>query len=340
MATQEVLMPGIKVTPKVIWKILRMTWTEWGDDNGASLSAALAYYTVFSLAPIMVIVVAMVGLIFGADAARGRIVEQIGGLVGEQGGELVESMIVNASQPAKGALATILGVITLLFGATGAFSEMQASLNHIWDLPKKKAGGILSWVTDRFISFSLVLGTGFLLLVSLILGAAFAAVTEVFGSAGVNMEVYGQLINFAISFALTTLLFALIFRVLPDVEIAWNDVWVGALATSFAFSVGKLLIGLYLGNTSTGSSYGAAGSLVIVMVWVYYSAQILLLGAEFTQVYSRMIGSRRNERALVTAGQYRANRNARAGVEEGAMEATPVPAEVSTAAGRGKRTAK
>ena len=316
-------MPALRITPRLVWKMLKLTWQEWGDDNGASLSAALAYYTVFSLAPILVIVVAVVGLYYGQDAARGQLVAQIGGLIGDEGADLVESMIVTASEPAKGTIATVLGFLTLLFGATGAFSEMQASLNHIWDLPKRKSTGMINWVTSRFISFTLVLGTGFLLLVSLILGAVFAALTDLFGSAGVNIEIYGQAINFALSFVLTGLLFALIYRILPDIEIAWRDVWVGAMVTSFAFSIGKLAIGIYLGRNSTASAYGAAGSLVIVMIWVYYSAQILFLGAEFTQVYSRLVGSRRGERALVAAGQQRASQRQPAYGEEGLLSAQP-----------------
>lgn len=284
---------------KKIWTLLKMTWEEWGDDNGTSLAASLAYYTVFSLAPILVIAVAVAGFFFGREAAQGQLVSQVEGLVGEQGGELVQTMVASASQPATGTLAAILGFLTLLFGATGAFSEMQSALNHIWDLPKKKSSGIWNFITTRFISFTLVLGTGFLLLVSLILAAVFAGMTELFGRAGVDMEIWGQSINFVISFGLTALLFALIYRILPDVDIAWRDVWVGATITAALFTIGKLLIGLYLGNAAPGSSYGAAASLVVVMLWVYYSAQILFLGAEFTQVYSRLYGSRQEEAALV-----------------------------------------
>lgn len=322
---------------KTIWKLLKLTWEEWTDDNGASLSAALSYYTVFSLAPILVIAVAVAGLFFGEEAARGQLVGQIRGMVGEQGAELTQTMIANASEPAKGTLATILGVLTLLFGATGAFSEMQASLNHIWDLPKRKSSGMWNWISTRFISFTLVLGTGFLLLVSLILSAVFAAMTELFGRVGVDLEVWGQLINFVLSFVLTGVLFALIYRILPDVDIAWRDVWVGAFVTAALFSVGKLLIGIYLGNAGTASTYGAAGSLVVVMLWVYYSAQILFLGAEFTQVYSRMFGSRRDERALVTSrkeGSFRSPKTASSELAP-ALAQEPAPAPQPSAAESG-----
>jgi membrane protein len=290
-----------RFSAKSLWALLKLTWSEWTADNGTSLAAALAYYAVFSLAPILIIAVAVAGIVFGEEAARGELTDQISGFVGEQGADLTQTMLANANKPSIGSLAGLLGLATLLFGATGAFSQMQKALNEIWNVPRSERSGIWHTVTTRFISFLLVLGVGLLLLVMLILSALISGLTNLLGASGASAQMWGQIINFVASFAITALLFALIYKVLPDVDIAWRDVWVGALVTSVLFTVGKQLIGIYLGRASVASTYGAAGSLVVVMLWVYYSAQILYLGAEITQVYTRMHGSRRHERAMVTA---------------------------------------
>ena len=302
------------LAPRTVWKLLKLTKAEWTADNGASLAAALAYYTVFSLAPILVIAVAVAGLVFGQEAARGELTAQISGFVGKEGAELTQTLLANASNPSTGSLAGVVGLVTLLFGATGAFGQMQNSLNHIWNVPQDKTGGRWKTVTTRLISFVLVLGVGLLLLIMLILSALISGFTNLVGVTGASAQLWGEVINFVASFAITTVLFALIYRVLPDVDVSWRDVWVGALITSVLFTIGKQLIGIYLGRASVASAYGAAGSVVIVMLWVYYSAQILFLGAEFTQVYTRMFGSRRHERAMITAAP--ASRTAAAEVVE------------------------
>jgi len=267
-------------------------FTGWREHKASRMAAALAYYTVFSLAPILVISIAVAGLVFGQDAAEGRIVGQISGLVGQKSASALEAMIAAARKPSSGILATVLGIATLVFGATGVFGELQESLNTIWGVKPKPGRGFIRMLKNRFISFTMVLGVGFLLLVSLVVSAAIAALGSWMSALLPLPEVVLQLVNLAVSVGVVTLLFAMIFRVLPDVEIAWRDVWVGAAFTAVLFAAGKLAIGLYLGKTSTASSYGAAGALVLILVWVYYSAQILFFGAELTRAYAYQHGSR------------------------------------------------
>ncbi len=283
----------MNITQK-IWQLMRTTVSEWMKDNAARLAAALAYYTVFSLAPLLIIAIAVAGLAFGREAAEGQIVTQLRSLLGQDGSELVQSMLKNASKPEAGILATIVGVITLLFGATGVFGELQNALNIVWDVKPKPIKGIWMFLRTRFLSLTLVLGIGFLLLVSLVISATLAGVsTFIKGYVG-DMAVIAQILNVVIGIGVTTLLFAMIYKVLPDLFIPWRDVWIGAAITAILFSIGRLLIGLYLGNSSIGSTYGAAGSVVVLLVWVYYSAQILFLGAEFTKVYAMTHGSKRD----------------------------------------------
>lgn len=267
-------------------------FTGWREHKASRMAAALAYYTVFSLAPILVISIAVAGLVFGQDAAEGRIVGQISGLVGQKSASALEAMIAAARKPSAGILATVLGIATLVFGATGVFGELQESLNTIWGVKPKPGRSFIRMLKTRFISFTMVLGVGFLLLVSLVVSAAIAALGSWMSALLPLPEVVLQLVNVAVSVGVVTLLFAMIFRVLPDVEIAWRDVWVGAAFTAILFALGKLAIGLYLGKTSTASSYGAAGALVLILVWVYYSAQILFFGAELTRAYAYQHGSR------------------------------------------------
>ena len=277
--------------PKDIVELLKETVKEWQEDKAPRLAAALAYYTAFSIAPVLIIAIAIVAVVFGEEAAQGNIVAQLRGLVGEQGAEAIQTMIENSRKPAEGTIATIISVIILLFGASGLFAELQDSLNTIWNVAPKPGQGIKSVVKKRFVSFGMVLGIGFLLLVSLVLSAGLSAVGNYFGNLIPHLVLLWQFLNFAISFGVITVLFAMIYRLLPDVKIAWGDVWLGAAITSLLFAVGKWAIGLYLGNSSVGSTYGAAGSFVVFLLWVNYSAQILFFGAEFTQVYANKYGS-------------------------------------------------
>ncbi|MDX2162758.1 MAG: YihY/virulence factor BrkB family protein [bacterium] len=269
---------------------------EWNDDKAPRLAAALAYFTIFSIAPLLIVVIAVAGVAFGQQAVRGEIVTQIQGLVGQEGAVLIEDMIANARRPNDSFIATIIGIGTLLLGAGGFFGQLQDALNTAWDVQPNPEGGILNLIKARFISFSMVLGVGFLLLVSLVLTTVLASLsntfTQVIPGAG---DTILQIVNQVISFGVVTVLFALIFKFLPDTRIEWRDVWVGAAFTSLLFSIGKYLIGLYLGTSGVASSYGAAGSLIVVLLWIFYSAQILLLGAEFTQVWSRRYGSRKGQ---------------------------------------------
>lgn len=271
------------------WAVLKQTGTSWSQDKVPRLAAALAFYTILSVAPLLVVVLAVAGLVFGREAVAGRVEDQLRGLVGNQGGEALQAMIASAEGPGSG-VAMVVGVVMLLLGASGVFAELQDSLNTIWEVAPKPGRGVLGVVRDRFLSLAMVFGVGFLLLVSLVLSAALAALTKVAGleSAGA----VGQVLNVAVSLAVVTGLFAMMFKLLPDARIAWRDVWVGALVTAVLFTVGKLLIGLYLGRAGLGSAYGAAGSLVVFVVWAYYSGQILFLGAEFTKAYANQFGGR------------------------------------------------
>jgi membrane protein len=274
-----------------VWPLIKDTANDWLDDEAPRLAASLAFYTLLSLAPLIVITVAIAGLALGPEAAKGQIAGELGAIVGSDAAKGVETVVANAKAPASGTLATVLGVLALCVGATGVFGELQYSLNRIWEVKAKPGRGIWGEVKDRFFSFTMVLGVAFLLLVSLVLSAALSAIGRSFANALPGGELVWQVVNFVFSFALITGLFALIYKVVPDAEIRWPDVWPGALVTALLFTLGKSLLGIYLGKASVGSAYGAAGSLVVLVVWVYYSAQILFLGAEFTQVYARRRGS-------------------------------------------------
>lgn len=276
---------------KAILDLLKETFSEWSKDKASRLSAALAYYTVFSLAPLLIIVIAIAGAVFGEEAARGEIVGQIQGLVGRDGAEFIETAIENANKPATGRFASIISIVVLLFGASGVFAELQDALNTVWEVQAKPERGLINVIRNRFLSFTMVLGVGFLLLVSLVASAALAATVNFFGHLLPGLDFVWQLANLIFSFVVTTVLFGLIYKTLPDVKIGWSDVWIGAAITSVLFSIGRYVLGQYLGNSSFGSTYGAAGSLVVVLAWVYYAAQILFFGAEFTQVYARKYGS-------------------------------------------------
>ncbi len=273
------------------WRLLKQTASEWSEDSAPRLGAALAFYSVLSMAPLLVITLSIAGAVFGEEAARGEVVGQIQGMVGEQGAEAIEEMIANAQKPNTGTVAAILGIVTLLLGAAGVFGQLQDALNTIWEVQPKPGRGVLGAIKDRFFSFTLVLGTGFLLLVSLVVSAGLHALTDYLTGLWPAMEAFVHVANFVLAFAVTTLLFALLFKYVPDAQVAWKDVWVGALLTAGLFTAGKFLLGWYLDRGTVGSAYGAAGSLVVLLVWIYYSAQILFFGAEFTQVYAKRYGS-------------------------------------------------
>jgi membrane protein len=263
------------------------------DDDVPTLSAAIAYYTVFSLPPLLVVVVAVAGAIFGAQAVEQAIVGQVESAIGPGAADEVGTMIEQRQGSLAGGLgAQLAGIAALLFGATGAFAQLQKALNRAWEVEETSGGGVVGVVLKRMLSFGMILAIAFLLLVSLAVSAAISAVGSAAAEAVGGMPpVLMQALNLAVSVGVITLLFALMFKVLPDAEVAWRDVWVGALVTALLFTVGKTLIGLYLGTANPGSAFGAAGSLALILVWVYYSSLIVLVGAEFTQVWARRFGS-------------------------------------------------
>ena len=291
---------------KTIWALIKESVSQWSEDYAPSMGAALAYYTIFSIAPLLVIAIAVAGFFFGQDAASGQIFAQLRGLVGDEGATAIQGLVKSASSPGKGTFAAIAGIVTLLLGATTVFGELQTDLDRIWDAPKQDDGGLWGLIHSRLLSFGMILGIGFLLLVSLVLSAGVSALSSFWDSWFEDWEFVLQAVNFIVSFGIVTGLFAMIYKVLPRVPIGWKDVWVGAGVTSLLFSIGKLLIGLYLGKSGVASGFGAAGSLVIVLLWVYYSAQIFLLGAEFTKAYAYSHGTRRmhpKAAAKTNAGQ-------------------------------------
>ena len=284
---------GLEHLPQSWWGLLKQTYLDWSDDKAPRLGAALAYYTIFSLAPLLVVALAVAGLVFGPEAAKGQLDTELQGFLGKEGAEGVQAMIARANEPAASKWAAGIGLGALLLGASAVFGQLKDALNTIWEVEAKPGGGVVGWLKTRFLSFSMVVVIGFLLLVSL----AASAVVSAFGS-WFQDDVPGrglllQTANIVVSFVVVTFLFALLFRFLPDAKVAWHDVWIGAAVTAVLFTLGKYLIGLYLGRAAVGTTFGAAGSLVIVLLWTYYSAQILFMGAEFTQVYARMYGSRR-----------------------------------------------
>ncbi len=277
---------------KSLWKFLKDSVVQWIEDDPFPLAAALSYYTLFSLAPLLIIVIAVAGLVFGQEAAQNRIVETLQGLIGQESSLAIQGMIQNASnKPKTGIFSTAVGVITLLFGAGGVVGQLQSSLNRIWGVAPKPGLGIWGFVRQRFVSFAMVLGIGFLLLVSLVVSALASGFTKVMGDVLGATVFLTHAVDLILSFFLVTALFAMIYKYLPDVRIQWRDVWIGAGLTAFLFTIGKILIGIYLGTSGVASTYGAAGSLITVLLWVYYSSLIFFLGAELTQVYAREYGS-------------------------------------------------
>jgi membrane protein len=281
---------------RALWILLRDSATAWSEDRAPRKGAALAYYTAFSLAPILIIAIAIAGAFFGEQAARGQIYAQMKGLIGPAGAGVVQTMVASAGRSGHGILPTLLGVVTLLVGATSALAELKDGLDELWHAEVARSSGfwryLVHFVRTRLVSIGLILALGFLLLISLALSAFLAALSNAWGGSDTS-NVLLQTLNFLLSFALVTALFATIYKVLPAVQLAWRDVMIGAAVTALLFDVGKHLIGVYLGNSAVTSMYGAAGSMLVVLIWVYYSAQIFIFGAEFTKVFARRFGSLR-----------------------------------------------
>lgn len=277
-------------------KVLHRAANAWIDDRAQSMGAALSYYTVFSIAPLLLIAISVAGLVFGQDAARGAVVVQLQGLVGQAGAQAIQDLLRNVSRPAEGIVATVTGLVVLVIGATSVFAELQDDLNRIWEAPTPvKASTWWAWLRTRILSMGMILAIGFLMLVSLAASAAFDAFATWSSAFFGPWEVLVHLVNFGVSLLLTAALFALIYRYMPQATIEWRDVAVGALVTALLFAVGKSLIGLYIGKSALASGFGAAGSLAVLLAWVYYSAQIFLFGAEFTWAYAHALGSRREQ---------------------------------------------
>jgi membrane protein len=273
------------------------------NDDGLRLSAALAYYSAFSLAPLLLIVLSIAGAVFGDDAVRGMLYDEIHRDLGRSGAEVLEDMVAHARDPQQSLVMSLVGLVVLLFGATGLFGQLQAALNTIWNVPPRESFGVGHYMKSHFLSFTMVLGTGFLLLVSMVISTLLNAVSARMGEIANLPAPLWAVVGGFISFTLITLLFAAIFKVLPDVIIRWRDVWTGAIFTSGLFAIGKSAIGWYLGREAMASSYGSAGAVIVILSWLYYSSAILLFGAEFTQVQARAAGrdivGRANRRHLV-----------------------------------------
>lgn len=300
--------PGSLRSWPIWWSLVKESVSAWLSDYAPSMGAALSYYTVFSLAPLLVIVVSVAGLLFGAEAVRGEVFAQISGLMGPEAAKGIQDMLVAVSKPATGVIGTVVGAIVLLIGATTVFGELQDAMDCIWRAPARDGtSGVWSLVRARLLSFGMVMGIAFLLLVSLVVSAAISAQGHWWGRWFDGWEALLQVLNAAVGFVLTTAVFALIYKVMPRVKVGWGDVWLGAAVTATLFTVGRFLIGLYIGKTGVASGFGAAGSIAIVFVWVYYSAQVFLLGAEFTWAYAQRLGSRRGiaapDRRKAKAGQ-------------------------------------
>jgi membrane protein len=271
--------------------LLKDTFHKWNEDKVPRLGAALAYYSVFSIAPLLIIVIGVAGLIFGEDAAREDVVSEIEGTVGKPVAVAIQQMLANSSGTGQSTGATIIGIVTLLFGAAGVFGQLQDALNTVWKVEPKPGRGIWGIVRDRFVPLTMVLGTGFLLLVSLVISAGLSALNTSLSHSLPGGAAWWQIVNLIVSFGVIVFLFALIYKYLPDAQIAWHDVWIGAILAALLITIGKFLLGWYLGQASTTSAFGAAGSLVVILLWVYYASQILLFGAEFTRAYASQFGS-------------------------------------------------
>ncbi|WP_121353991.1 YihY/virulence factor BrkB family protein [Flavisolibacter nicotianae] len=281
-----------KLTPKGVWNLLKQTFTSFSDDRIVKLSAALAYYTVFSIGPMIIVVIYVAGLVYGREAIQGNVFHQLQGLVGADAAGQIQEMIKNAALNGSGPIAAAIGIATLLIGATSVFAEIQDSINMIWGLKPKPKKGWLKMILNRLLSFSIIVSLGFVLLVSLVVNGVIEALMDRLQARYPNVTVVVlYIINLVITFSVITALFSVIFKVLPDALIKWKDVMIGSMVTALLFMIGKFAITFYIGKSNVGSTYGAAGSLVVLLLWVYYSAIILYFGAEFTKAYATDYGS-------------------------------------------------
>lgn len=284
MQSMIVLPPYFRKATLTTWlDLFRAAGAGWIADRASSMGAALAYYMVFSLAPMLILVIAIAGLVFGHVAAQGAIVAQLGDLMGVEGATALQAMIISAGQKRAGIIATLVGTGTLLIASTAVFVELQAALNVIWKVQGRPRRALIAVAREQLVSLSLILALGFLLLVSLVLSAVLAAFGYYLQDILPGLPFMLSILHGALSFGVTSILFGMMFKFLPDAAVAWQDVWIGAITTALLFSLGKYLIGLYIGSSNVASTYGAAGALVIMLLWIYYSAQILLFGAEFTK---------------------------------------------------------
>ncbi|MDB9526562.1 YihY/virulence factor BrkB family protein [Oscillatoria sp. CS-180] len=281
------------MSPKQVWRLLKEAFQEWNNDNAARLAAALAYYTLFSIAPLLILLIAIAGLFFDSATVREQLMGQIQSVIGGDGADLLRTVLDNANRPGgnSGWIASAISIGLLIVGATGVLAQLQAALNTVWNVESRPDMGVMGFIHKRLLSLGMILGIGFVLLVSLVISSVISGFSNYFQGVAPGLDSLTQLLNFVVSFGITTLLFAMIFKFMPDVKIGWGDVWFGGIVTSLLFSIGKFAIGLYLGNSGVSSAYGAAGSVIVLMVWVFYSAQILFFGAELTQVYARRFGS-------------------------------------------------
>lgn len=294
---------------KRIWTLLRETVSAWLDDYAPSMGAAIAFYTMFSIAPLVFIVIMVAGLVFGEEAARGELFAQLEGLIGAHSAAGVEQMVQNVSDPKRSTIGTVVSAVVLMVGATTVFAELQSALDRIWRAPQRqKRSGVWNLLRARLLSFGLVLGIGFLLIASLVVSAALAALGRWYAPLFEGWEVLAQVVNVTVSLSFLTLAFGLIYKYLPSVHIAWRDVWVGAVFTAVLFTIGKFAISQYIGRADVASSYGAAGALAVLLIWVYFSAQIFLMGAEFTWVYAHRFGSRRGGPRAASPAPVRSDR--------------------------------
>ena len=275
--------------------LIKQAITAWLDDAAPSMGAALSYYTIFSLAPLLLIVMSVAGFVFGAEAARGELFGQLRGLMGSDAAAALETLLASLNKPAQSIGASMVGVALLVIGATSVFGELQNALDRIWRAPiRQKNSGLLNLLRERLLSIGMIFGLAFLLMVSLVAGAFVSALGKWWAPIFGGWEIVAQIANAAVGFMLSTLVFAMIYKLMPRAQVRWQDVWIGALVTSALFTMGKFLIGLYIGKSGVASGFGAAGSIAVILVWVYYSAQIFLIGAEFTWVYAQRFGSMRD----------------------------------------------
>ena len=276
----------------ILWEVVRQSFQKWSHDNAAQLAAAIAYYIIFLISPLLIIVLAISGYFFNRNTTQNQLITQIGGFVGPQTADFVKYLLDNSTHSSSSLIASIISIIILLVGASFAFYQVQFALNTIWDIPQKYTRSFIKTLRYHFLSFLMVLASGFLLLVFLIFSVVISLLIDSMNAGGQN-KLLAEVINFFILFLTITILVAMIYRFIPDKKITWTDVWLGAVLTALLFMLGRYAIGLYLTLSNSGSTYGAAGSFIVLLLWIYYSAQIFLLGAEFTQVYSRKFGSRK-----------------------------------------------